>query len=187
MFIICHKVFKMIINRWEISSGFLRLATWISYIQVKRKLIAHSLIVVRLNYGTFGNLIDNKPRGITRRCGALKQINELVLWEPGRPALFIDIEDIRATQPWQTKICSPHFQICVSRIIRNRVGKWKWTNKETKTRKNNSSSMLVAFMLLSLRAKCRYCYFVFRISPELVLYHTVQHTREENVTDPLLD
>jgi len=50
--------------------------------QVKRNVIVYSQIVVRLNYGTFGNLIDNKPRGITRRCGALKQINEWVLREP---------------------------------------------------------------------------------------------------------
>lgn len=83
-----------------------------SHSDAKREQIRkRPLIVAYLNCGTFRNLIDNKPRGIVRHYGALKQINERVPPESEELALFIGIEDTRAMRPWQTKIYSPHFRM----------------------------------------------------------------------------
>jgi len=99
-------------------------------------------IVVRLNYGTFGNLIDNKPRGITRRCGALKQINEWVLREPLYLSMMTKIFEL-CSHDKQKSIRLTFKRIKHKRVVAHicdRVGKYKnGEYEELKTRKGNLS------------------------------------------------
>lgn len=102
-------------------------------------------------------------------------------------ALFIDAEDIRAMQPWQTKICPPQLSNAFSRTFADRAGKQKGMSEELKkkTRKDNSNFMLmvlhVAFFLVN-----QVSILLPRISDFSRSSYSTAHAKE-NVTDPLFD